>query len=451
MAGEMAKKPIPRASENIEETPNSRGASAGLATMSNPSRVAEMLRQIGEIGVDPIAGISRIGFSQEERRAHKLVAGWLKDLGLEVHSDAVGNTIACRAGTSRTSAAIGFGSHLDSVSHGGRFDGIAGVVAMVEVMHLMAERSTATSHPLNGLIFACEEGGRFGEPCIGSKAIAGMLKDSDLTRIRDVQGVTLEQAMVGVGLEPTRLHEVRWDRSEIAAFLEVHIEQGRTLETENRSIGLVDVVSGSTRMRTVVTGRAGHTGGTRMQDRADALPAAAEITLAVEAMANEASYRGARATVGCLDVYPNRITTIPGRVEMRIDIRDFDSDRLRRAAREIADRARTICERRGVSLAAEVIADTSPVVLSMWLRKSVSEVCDALGTDYRFMPSGAGHDAQIMASIAPAAIIFVPSKDGASHVPEEWTSVADIAKGIDVLYQSIVRIDQVLASVPLSQ
>ncbi len=433
------------------EIAQKREASEGSPTRSNPSRVAEMLRQIGEIGVDPIAGISRIGFSQEERYAHKLVAGWLKDLGLEVRTDAVGNTVASRAGTSRTSSAIAFGSHLDSVTHGGRFDGIAGVVAMVEVMHLLVESHTVTGHPLKGMVFACEEGGRFGEPCIGSKAIAGMLKDSDLTRIRDAQGITLEHAMESVGLEPSRLHDVQWDRSAIAAFLEVHIEQGRTLETESRSIGLVDVVSGSTRLQMTVTGRAGHTGGTRMQDRADALAAAAEITLAVEAIANEPSYRGTRATVGCLDVYPNRITTIPGRVDLRIDIRDLDSDRLRRAAKELADRARAICERRGVALGVDVIADTSPVVLSMWLRKAISEVCNELGADYRFMPSGAGHDAQIMGGIAPAAIIFVPSKDGASHVPEEWTSVADIATGIDVLYQSILRIDQVLTSVSPGQ
>ncbi len=413
---------------------------------ADQARIADMLREIAEIGPDPTAGISRVGFSREEREAHRLVGGWLGKLGLDVNVDPIGNTMATRSGKGQARPAIAFGSHLDSVVHGGRFDGIVGVVAMVEVMNLMAESRTTTSHPLKGVIFACEEGARFGEPCLGSKAIAGMLTDSDLTRIRDADGVTLEQAMLDVGLAPARLRNVRWDRGTAGAFLELHIEQGRILESESRPIGLVDVVSGSTRLRMTVTGRAGHTGGTPMQNRADALVAAAEITLEVEALANAPTYRGTRATVGCLDVYPNRITTIPGRVEMRLDVRDFDSDRLRRAAREIADRARSACERRGVGFDAEVIADTSPVVLSMWLRRAISQVCTDLSIDSRFMPSGAGHDAQIMASIVPTAIIFVPSKDGASHVPEEWTSVADIAKGVDLLFQSILRIDGVLAS-----
>ena len=413
---------------------------------ADQERIADMLRQIAEIGADPTAGISRVGFSKDERDAHELVGGWLRNLGLAISVDPIGNTMAVRRGAAENKPAIAFGSHLDSVVHGGKFDGIVGVVAMVEVMTLLAEGRAATEHPLKGMIFACEEGARFGEPCIGSKAIAGMLTEADLTRIRDAEGITLEQAMSGIGLNPLQLADVRWNRDDLAAFLEVHIEQGRILESESRPIGLVDVVSGSTRLRMTVAGRAGHTGGTPMQHRADALAAAAEITLTVEALANGPTYRGTRATVGVLDVYPNRITTIPGRVDMRLDVRDFDSDRLRRAAREIADRARIVADRRGVAIDAEVIADTSPVVLSMWLRQALSQVCGELGIDWRFMPSGAGHDAQIMASIAPAAIIFVPSKDGASHVPEEWTSVADIAKGADVLYQAILRIDDVLAA-----
>lgn len=413
---------------------------------ADQARIADMLRQIAEIGADPTAGISRVGFSKEERQAHELVGGWLKNLGLPTRVDPIGNTMAARPGAASGKPAIAFGSHLDSVVHGGKFDGIVGVVAMVEVMTLMAESRAATKHPLKGVIFACEEGARFGEPCIGSKAIAGMLAETDLTRIRDAEGITLEQAMTTAGLNPSQLGDVRWHHDDVAAFLEVHIEQGRILESESRPIGLVDVVSGSTRMRMTVAGRAGHTGSTPMRSRADALAAAAEITLAVEALANGPTYRGTRATVGVLDVYPNRITTIPGRVEMRLDVRDFDSDRLRQAAREIAERARNIADRRGVAIDAEVIADTSPVVLSMWLRRAVSQVCGELGLDWRFMPSGAGHDAQIMASIAPTAIIFVPSKDGASHVPDEWTSVADVARGADVLYQSILRIDDVLAA-----
>jgi len=411
----------------------------------DPSNIARMIRSISEIGADAAAGISRLAFTQDERAAHELVGGWLRELGLEVHEDAIGNTIARRRGTAPGLPDFVFGSHLDSVPHGGQFDGIAGVVSMVEVMRVLQQSQVYTRHPLTGIVFAAEEGARFGEPCIGSKAIAGQLEDDDLTRIRDARGVTLDAAIRSVGFDPSRLGEVRWEAHRGAVFLELHIEQGRVLESENLPIGLVDVVSGSTRLRMTVYGRAGHTGGTPMPGRADALAAAAEITLAVEGLANRPSYRGTRATVGCLDVYPNRITTIPGRVELRIDVRDVDSDRLRHAALEIGELSQLISDRRGVQLEAEVIADTSPAVLSIWLRRAIGQVCQELGCDYRFMLSGAGHDAQIMAALMASAIIFVPSKAGASHVPEEWSSASDIARGSEVLYHSILRVDALLA------
>jgi len=416
------------------------------AVKPDPSRIAGMIRAIAEIGADPEGGISRLAFTRHERDAHDLVRGWLREFGLTLVEDAIGNTIAYRNGASRVLPEIVFGSHLDSVPHGGQFDGVVGVVGMVEVMRQLDENQTLTQHPLTGVVFTSEEGSRFGEPCIGSKAIAGQLDEEDLSRIRDAEGVTLGAAMLSVGIDPSRLREVRWEPNRGAAFLELHIEQGRVLESENRPIGLVDVVSGSTRLRMTVHGHAGHTGGTPMSGRADALAAAAEMTLAVEALANRPSYRGTRATVGCLDVYPNRLTTIPGRVELRIDVRDVDSDRLRRAAVEISNQARVIADRRGVGLEAEVIADTSPAVLSIWLRRTIGEVCRDHAWDYRFMRSGAGHDAKIMATLMPSAIIFVPSKAGASHVPEEWSSAADIARGSELLYYSILRVDALLAS-----
>jgi hydantoinase/carbamoylase family amidase len=295
------------------------------------------------------------------------------------------------------------------------------------------------------VIFSGEEGARFGEPCIGSKAVVGAWDGRDLNRIRDAEGVTLLAALEALGFDSSRLPEARWRSDELAAFLELHIEQARVLESEGIQIGLVDVVSGSTRLRLDVTGRADHSGGTPMSLRSDALSAAAEIALTVESLATDSRHRGTRATVGRLNVYPNSITTVAGRVTMVIDVRDVDSDRQRTAASEIVQRAHWICERRGVALEAEVIADTSPAVLSMWLRELSSSACHDLGLNYRVMSSGAGHDAAIVARLVPSAMIFVPSRDGFSHVPEEWTSPADIAKGVEVLYQAVLRLDRFLA------
>ncbi len=444
----------------IGESPLERGAadqplSAVAATeptrpAASSARLADDLRAIAQIGALDGGGVSRPGYSLLEREAHQLVAGWLRALGLTVRVDAAGNTIAERPGY-RPGPFIGFGSHLDSVPHGGRFDGIVGVVGAVELVRMLNEAGRTTSFPLRLAVFAAEEGARFGEPCIGSKSIVGAWDGRDLTRVRDAEGISLLSALETLGLDPAQLPEARWRSDEVAGFFELHIEQARILESEGLPIGLVDVVSGSTRLRLDLIGRADHSGGTPMALRADALNAAAEVALTVESLATDPRHRGTRATVGRLDVFPNSITTVPGRVSMVVDVRDVDSDRQRMAASEIVQRASWISERRGVKLNVDVIADTSPAVLSMWLRDVTSSVCQDLGLVYRVMSSGAGHDAAVLSRLVPAAMVFVPSRDGLSHVPEEWTSVADIARGVDVLYHSVLALDHFLTELPGSE
>jgi allantoate deiminase len=432
---------------SVSEAPVPGAPAANTASAppsADASRIADDLRQIGQIGALPGGGVTRPGYTPLERQAHELVGGWLRNLGLTVRVDAIGNTIAERAGR-RPGPFIGFGSHLDSVPHGGRFDGIVGVVGAVELLRLLHQAGQQTEHPLRVVLFACEEGARFGEACIGSKGIVGALDGRDLTRVRDQEGISLSQALEALGFDPGRLAEAHWPPGEVAAFLELHIEQARVLEAESRHVGLVDVVSGSTRLRLDVHGRADHSGGTPMGLRADAFAAAAEISLTAEGLANDPRHRGTRATIGRLNVFPNSITTVPGHVSMIVDVRDVDSDRQRTAASEIVQRAHWICERRGVQLEAEVIADTSPAVLSMWLRELTSSVCEELGLNYRVMSSGAGHDTAVLARLVPGAMVFVPSRDGLSHVPEEWTSAADVARGVDVLYQTVLRLDRFLA------
>ena len=437
----------------------------------DPVRIGAMLAEIGRIGADPDGpGVSRLGFTQSERAAHDLVGRWLRELGLTVRVDAIGNTIAERAGAGPGAAsggdagpviggagsaasatpdelpAIAVGSHLDSVPRGGRFDGIVGVVGAVELARVLAANDVRLRHPLRIVIFAGEEGARFGEPCIGSKAVSGHLADRDLGRMLDADGTSLEAALQAIGFDPRSIGQARWRPAEWAAFLELHIEQARTLEASNTPIGLVETVSGSTRLRLEIEGRADHSGGTPMDARADALTAAAEVVLAAESAAREPRNRGARLTVGRLEVHPNSITTIPGRVRFTLDVRDVDSDRQRRLAVEMVRRARVLCERRKVTISAELIADTSPSVLPMWLRNVTSEVCGDLGIRFRVMTSGAGHDAQVVNSIVPAGMVFVPSKDGLSHVPEEWTSASDVARGVEVLAATVTRLDDLLVS-----
>ncbi|HLI27203.1 MAG TPA: Zn-dependent hydrolase [Chloroflexota bacterium] len=412
--------------------------------LPDPARLANMLQRLSEIAGDGQGAVSRLAFTPDEREAHRVVAEWMADLGLAVHVDAFGNTMGTLPGLRADLPALGIGSHLDSVPQGGRFDGVVGVVAGLEVVRLLASNGRRLQHPLRVIAFAAEEGARFGEACLGSKAVTGLLQPGDLQRLRDADGITLAQAMQALDLDPRQLPSVRWGPRELAAFLELHIEQGRLLEGEGKAIGLVEAVAGNTRLRLHVRGRADHSGGTPMHLRRDALTAAAEIVLGVEQLAREPRRRTTVATVGRLDVWPNSITTVPARVTFYVDVRDVDGDRQREAAQDILTLAQQVAARRGVGLEAEKLGDSSPVVLPLWLRQRVRDVCNRLGVPHRVLNSGAGHDAAILARLLPAAMLFVPSHQGLSHCPEEWTSIADIATGVRVLYHAVLALDQSL-------
>lgn len=418
---------------------------------SDPARIAALIEELAHVAGDADGGVSRLAFTAAEREAHQLVADQLTDYGLKVWQDAIGNTIGELPGQTPGLSAIGSGSHLDSVPHGGRFDGVAGVVAAVEVARLLAESDRPLTRPYRVVAFAAEEGARFGEPCIGSKAVAGQWKPDSLDQLRDAEGVTAGDALRRLGLDPGQVETCRWSPNEWAAFFEVHIEQARVLEATSRPIGLVDIVSGSTRVEMRVIGRAQHTGGTPMALRRDALAAASEIVLFAEQLANDPRYRGARATIGRLDVSPNSITTIPGQVDLVLDLRDVDNERQRQAAADVVRGAKQICDRRGTTCQHRIIADSSPAVLPVWLRDFTLAACEELGLAYRVMTSGASHDSQVVNRVIPAAMVFVPSKDGLSHVPTEWTSSMSLANGADVLLRSVRQLDHFLSTVEVDR
>ncbi len=417
-------------------------ATDGAALRPEAARLAADLERLASIGADTTgSGVSRLPFSREEREAHRVMREWMGNADLDVRTDSFGNTIGVRPGTRNDLPAIGIGSHLDSVPHGGRFDGAVGVVGALEVVRMLNEADARTDRPLWLVAFASEEGARFGEPCLGSRAVSGALEPGDLDRLHDASGITLGQAMAALGLDPNALASCRWRRSEIDAFLELHIEQSVVLEAQGMPVGLVDAIAGNTRIRLTMRGRADHSGGTPMHYRKDALAATAEVVVAAEAIANEPRRRATVATVGRIDNFPNSITTIPGHVEFFLDVRDIDSDRQRSTADDIVEAASQIAARRNVEFEAELVSDTSPTVLPMWLRELTIEVCNRLGIPHRIMSSGAGHDAGILSRFIPAGMVFVPSHDGFSHSPEEWTSVEDIAVGVRVLGESVLRLD----------
>lgn len=413
--------------------------------IGDPDRITNLLRQLSAVtdGDSDSRGVTRLAFTKREREAHSLFADWMSELGLDVRTDPAGNTIAERPGE-HAKPAIGTGSHLDSVPEGGSFDGIAGVVAAVEVARLLVDYDVVHDRPIRFVAFAGEEGARFGQACIGSKAVGGLWTSGELARLRDADGVSLAEAMRELGFEPGRMSEAKWNADDWAGFVELHVEQGQVLEHDGKSIGIVDLISGSTRFELTFDGQASHTGSTPMSLRHDALAAAAEVVLLAEEIATDPSHRGTRCTVGKLEVSPGSITTIPGHVRLWVDVRDVDSGRQRETADEIVRRARLKCKDRGVTLTPRLLSDSSPVVLPAWIRRIISAECDRSATSYKVMNSGASHDTQMVNHAVPAGLIFVPSRAGLSHVPEEWTSSTDLALGVSVLTRTLLALDEQL-------
>ncbi|MGB3413471.1 MAG: M20 family metallo-hydrolase [Microbacteriaceae bacterium] len=403
----------------------------------NIQRLLEQFSALSEGG----NGVTRLGYTPLERKAHDIFRSFMEDLGAEVTVDTAGNTIAeLKPETASNLSALGTGSHLDSVPQGGSFDGIAGVVAGMELARSLVASKTALHRPWRFVVFANEEGARFGQACNGSRAVAGLSTVSGLKGLHDNAGITLYDAMKDVGLDPDRLEDSRWNPEDWHAFIELHIEQGNQLEQRALPIGIVDSISGSTRMKVRFKGTASHTGGTPMHHRRDALAGAAECVLFGEKLANSQSHHGNRITVGYLQVHPNSTTTIPGEVEFNVDIRDFDTLRQRDTAAILIEEFSAIAERRNLDITLEKIGDTSPVMLSGRVASAIEKASKSLAKKYYVMSSGASHDSQQVAHIVDTGMIFVPSKDGLSHVPEEWTDYDQIAEGTRVLAAALLQL-----------
>lgn len=405
------------------------------ATQFDTSSVSgAFLAEIAGVGRNPEGGWSRLGFTTAEREAHAIFRHWADRLGLEVTTDAIGNTIAELPGR-RAGGAIVTGSHLDSVPGGGTFDGAAGVAAGLEAVSMLIERGDTLLRPVRVVAFACEEGAVYGAPCIGSRCVTGAFGATDLQAFVDEHGVSVWDRARACGLHPEMLAEDVWTPEDVGAFLELHIEQGRVLAEREIPIGVVHSIAGSTRVLLRLQGRADHSGATPMWLRSDALAGAAEIVLAVERRARLRST--SVATVGRLQVRPGALTTIPGEAELTIDSRDLDSDAQRELVEDVLNEAMAIARRRGLDLEAELLSDQSPVLLHDAVQERLTAAAVTCSTPFLVMPSGASHDAAHLAELAPTGMLFVPSRDGVSHSPEEWSDTQEISVGARVLGTAI--------------
>lgn len=406
--------------------------------MINAERLWDRLMQLGKIGRQEVGGgVKRLSFTAEERAAKDLVAGFMREVGLTVREDEAGNLIGRKEGRNPAAPVVLVGSHIDSVPHGGDFDGPLGVLAGVEALQTMQEQGIETDHPIEVIAFTDEEGTRFGFGMIGSRAIAGRLKPEDL-QARDKDGITIAEAMRQSGLDPAQIGNAVRKPGSVKAYLELHIEQGKVLESRELAVGVVSGIAGPIWVKFTLEGEAGHAGTTPMTIRRDALAAAAEIMLCIE---REASRTGSTVgTIGKLQAFPGGVNVIPGRVEFTLDLRDVDEAVRDEVEERIMRDASVICERRGIRLQVENMQRVAPVRCSREVQEAIQAACEAEGLPVFTLPSGAGHDGMQLVDLCPVGMMFARSKDGISHNPAEYTSKEDCAKSADVLYRTILTL-----------
>lgn len=401
----------------------------------NGVRLEQSLLALAEFGKKENGESNRVAFSDADIAGRDYVIGLMQDAGMEVHIDFAGNIIGRKKGSGRGMKPVAFGSHIDMVPAGGNYDGIVGSLAAIEVVKTLGENNILTRHPLEVLIFSNEEGG-----VMGSRALAGTLKPEAL-EVKNSTGFTMAEGIDRIGGNSSRVHEVAKQKGSLAAFLELHIEQGAILEQTATDIGVVEGIVGIKWWDVEVTGNANHAGTTPMNIRQDALLAASRFVIAVNdiALANEGNHV---ATVGRISAEPGAPNVIPGRVMLSLEIRDLSTEKMMLLFNQIEEASKRIAAASGTSFNFSPIDATGePALTDEAIRKVITERAHSLGLTTRLMQSGAGHDAQEMASLAPVGMIFVPSKGGISHSPREFTSAADMANGANVLLHTLMAID----------
>jgi allantoate deiminase len=368
--------------------------------------------------------------SDAMRRAHEHVKVWMADAGMSARTDNVGNLLGRYEGVARAHSTLILGSHLDSVRDAGKYDGPLGVLVAIAAVQRLHAEGLRLPFAIEAVAFADEEGLRYGTSYLGSRALAGAFDAADL-RLADAQGVTMAEAIRAFGGEPDRLAQDRWNGGRLLGYCEVHIEQGPMLEARDVPVGVVSTITGFARWSFTFTGQAAHAGTMPMDRRLDALAAAAEFVLAVEAEARSTS--GLVATVGQLAVSPGAVNVVPGEVTVSLDVRHPD-DTVREDHRQrLLQVADDIAKRRGLSVQSLLTDEEDSIACSPQLTSVLARAVKELGHPAMQLASGAGHDAVVMSRLTEVAMLFVRCKDGVSHSPAESVTEDDVEVAIDVL------------------
>lgn len=380
----------------------------------------------------PGEGINRLAFTDADWAGRQYIIDRMTDAGLSVEIDDFGNVIGYKIGKKPDLPVVMVGSHTDSVPNGGNYDGVVGVLSAIEVIRSMTDDGYEHDHTIAVVSFMCEESGRFGNATLGSKAMRGELTLQDLHRLVDKQGISLYEALKGRNLNPDGIEEMAYKRP-VKSFTEIHIEQGKVLEHEQKTIGIVTGIAAPERFYVTIRGNADHSGATPMNLRHDALCGASKIILGIEEIASMQEVPPVVGTVGVVEVTPGAMNVIPGAVKLGVDIRSISKAARNSVVTLVKEFIDITAEKRGLSYTIETIAQDHPVEMHPAMIREIEEAVKSVGVEYMTIPSGAGHDAMHWAEAVPTGMIFIPCRDGISHNPAEFAEMDDIVTGAAVL------------------
>lgn len=409
---------------------------AGAALTVNGKRIESRIFELAKFGVDDKGRGYRVAYTKGDVEGRAWFMELMKKAGLNTSIDAAGNIIGKRNGKNPSLKPIAFGSHIDMVPDGGNYDGTLGSIAALEVIEILNENNFTTEYPLEVIIFGNEEGGT-----IGSKTMVGDITADGLKQ-KSQSGLTMAEGIKAIGGNPENIQSCIRKKGDIHAWVELHIEQGGILEKEKIQIGVVEGIVGIVHWEVTVEGFANHAGATQMNMRQDALLAASKFIVAVNEVIT--SVKGTQVgTVGKIAVQPGAYNVIPGKVVLGLEIRDLSADKIEMLFKEIEKRAATIAASSKTKISFERQANESkPALTDKNLQQVINTTAKSLGFTTKFMQSGAGHDSQHIADIAPAAMIFIPSIGGISHSPKEFSTATDMENGANVLLQTILSLDK---------
>lgn len=408
---------------------------------ADPCRIKTQLETLRTFDSRPDQpGTTRALFTDAEIKARDYVKGLMREVGLTVSEDSIGNIFGTLEGTEPELSPVWSGSHIDTVLNAGMYDGMAGVIGAIEACRMIKESGAEHRRSIKAIVFTSEEPTRFGTGCIGSRAMAGHLSLEETKELKDDDGISLYDELVRLGYDLSAYDNVRKHTGDVFASLEMHIEQAPVLEQLGLPIGIVEGICAPTYIHCCITGEQKHAGSTPMNARKDPVCAAAQVAIELERLARSYGRTNTVATIGKMNVFPNASNVIAGNVTFTIDIRDIDQEIKDTITKEICEYMDYLSSSRGIKAEYSVTTNDLPRRSSPKMTELLETTCKELDIPYNKMVSGAYHDSLLVAEFAPMAMIFVPSKGGISHDPSEYTSIEDIALGTDVLANSLLKL-----------